>query len=253
MTVNKQGSEDRDKPRFGPVLGLIGDRDYTGLLIGLVIIGLGVALLLDQEGVVRVWEVWRFWPLVLVGVGLVRLLRARCTPDRMWGMVEILFGAVFQLGALGYQRFEFSRTWPLLVIGAGLWVLYGKLPWPGRSKGGDATQSTLDFNRADVFGGGKVRVTSKNFRGGKWLAVIGGSQVDFTGANMEGNEATLNIVAVFGGGEIIVPRNWEVQVQGMAFFGGHNDETQPPLEASDPRKKLIITGAWVFGGFNVRN
>jgi len=167
--------------------------------------------------------------------------------------VEILFGVVFQLGALGYHRFQFSRTWPLLVIGVGLWVLYGKLRWPRRSDGGDAMQSSLDFNRADVFGGGKVRVTSNNFRGGKWLAVFGGSQVDLTEANMVGNEATLNIVAVFGGGEIIIPRNWEVQVHGTAIFGGHNDETRPPLDASDPRKKLIITGAWVFGGFNVRN
>ena len=82
------------------------DQDNTGLLIGLVIIGLGVTLLLDQEGVVRVWEVWRFWPLILVVVGLIRLLRARSTTDQMRSIVEILFGVVFQLGALGYKRFE---------------------------------------------------------------------------------------------------------------------------------------------------
>ena len=134
------------------------------------------------------------------------------------------------------------------MIGVGPWVLYSKL-----RENKPATQSNMDFNRADVFGGGKVRVTSKNFRGGKWLAVIGRSQVDFTQANMEGNEATLKILAVFGGGEIIIPRNWEVQVHGMAFFGGHNDETQPPLQEEGPRKRLIITGAWIFGGFNVRN
>ena len=89
------------------------------------------------------------------------------------------------------------------MIGVGPWVLYSKL-----RENKPATQSNMDFNRADVFGGGKVRVTSKNFRGGKWLAVIGRSQVDFTQANMEGNEATLKILAVFGGGEIIIPRNW---------------------------------------------
>jgi predicted membrane protein len=221
-----------------------------GLGAGLVIIALGVILLLDQEGIVRAWDIWRFWPVILMIVGVARLIRAGSLPDRLWGVVEFLFGLVFQLGALGYKPFEFGRTWPLLIVGAGLWVLYSIF----RKRDQLLPRSSLDFSRVDVFGGGKVRVTSKRFRGGKWLAVFGGSQIDFTEADIDGTEATLEVLAVFGGGEIIVPRNWEVQVRGVAFLGGHSEEEMRPVTDSvTPRKTLVVRGAWILGGFNVKN
>ncbi len=226
-----------------------------GIGLGLLIIAFGVILLLDQEGIVRAWDVWRFWPLILIAHGLRQLVRAERAPERLWGVVEILYGIVFQLDYLGYRYFQFRHTWPLFVIGAGLWIMYGALRTSESTNEENPSKwSHLDFHRVDVFGGGKVRVTSKKFRGGRWIAVFGGSQVDFTEAEPEGNEATLEILAVFGGGEIIVPQTWEVIVRGVALFGGHNDETRRPVqEPTLPRKILLIKGAWVFGGFNVRN
>jgi len=247
--MNEQ--ENRDPERRDPLMRLIigrpVDGEHTSLLVGLVIVALGVILLLDQEGLVRAWDLWRFWPMVLIVVGLMRMFRATGAIDRLWGFVEVLFGVVFQLGALGYRYFRFAHTWPLLVIGLGLWVLYKALQ-PSE------VESKLDFNRVDVFGGGKVRVTSKKFQQGKWLAVFGGSQVDFTEADIEGDQATLEMVAVFGGGEMVLPPNWEVQVRTASLFGGHNDETRRPLqETGVPRKKLVIKGVLIFGGFNLKN
>lgn len=239
-------NEERRRVRAGIIVGGAGGP----VIAGLAIIALGVILLLDQEGIVRAWDVWRFWPLILIVHGLAQMFRSERLPDRLWGVVEILFGVVFQLDYLGYRHFQFSHTWPLIVIGAGLWIMYSAL----RTEGSAEKWSRLDFHRVDVFGGGKVRVTSKNFRGGQWIAVFGGLQVDFTEADVEGNEATLQIFAMFGGGEIIVPQTWEVVVRGLALFGGHNDETRRPLqEPAVPRKALVITGAWVFGGFNIKN
>jgi len=221
-----------------------------GIGAGLIVIAIGVILLLDQEGIVRAWEVWRFWPLAVIIHGLMLMFRREETPERLWGLVEILFGVVFQLDYLGYRYFQFSHTWPLLVIVAGLWIMFATF----RAGQSGSKWTQLDFHRVDVFGGGKVRVTSKNFRGGRWIAVFGGSQVDLTEADLDGNEATIEIIAIFGGGEIVVPQNWDVVVRGLALFGGHNDETRRPLqEPAAPRKVLLITGAWVFGGFNIKN
>jgi hypothetical protein len=267
--MNENETKNEERERKGPiVIGLRAEGKHGALIVGIAVVAFGVILLLDQEGVVRAWDFWLFWPVVLIVVGLVKVLRSGGGPDKpmdaagaLWGTVEIVFGVVFLLGALGYPRFSFSHTWPLLIVGLGLWVLYqrfGKEPGEEASLGSGfyrrLTDSSLDFNRVDVFGGGKVRVTSKNFRGGKWLAVFGGSEIDFHNAEMEGNEAVLEVLAVFGGGELIIPRNWEVQVHGVAFFGGHNDETERPLvDAGAPRKVLVIKGAWILGGFNVKN
>lgn len=237
-----------EDPQHGRVKAGIVIRDSMGA--GLIIIAIGVILLLDQEGIIRFWDVWRFWPLGLIIHGLVLMFRREETAERLWGLVEVLFGVVFQLDYLGYRYFRFVRTWPLLVIGGGLWVMFAAF----RTKQSTNSWSQLDFHRVDVFGGGKVRVTSKNFRGGRWIAVFGGSQVDLTEAVLEENEVTLEIIAIFGGGELIVPQNWEVVVRGLALFGGHNDETRRPFqEPTGPRKVLLITGAWVFGGFNIKN
>jgi predicted membrane protein len=245
-----------DRPRVR-VVGLVARGAHGGALVGLAIIAIGVILLLDQEGIVRAWELWKYWPIILVVVGLVQMFRSERMPDRLWGVVELLFGIVFQLDYLGYRRFQFSHIWPLLVIGAGLWVLYAAFRQERpRHSWSNLTGSDpqFDLNRVDVLGGGKVRVNTRNFRGGRWVAIFGGSQLDFSEADMEGTEAALEIAAIFGGGEIIVPRTWQVVVTGLALFGGHNDETRPPLEVpAGPRKKLIIRGAWIFGGFNIKN
>lgn len=258
MSEQETRNKERREQNIG-VLGFRGKDNRSGLVAGLVVIAIGVILLLDQEGVLHAWDVWRFWPVVLIAVGLVKVLRAVPTSDKpidtagvLWGVVEVGFGVVFLLGALGYPRFSFGHIWPLLIVGVGLWLLYEKFGKEPDSAGPES--SNLDFNRADIFGGGKVKVTSKNFRGAKWLAIFGGSEIDFRNADMEGNEATLELVAVFGGGEIIVPRNWEVQVRGIALFGGHNDETGRSLpEPVGPRKVLTVKGAWILGGFNVKN
>lgn len=251
MNEHESKNEERGKQHIGLVFGMRGKGNQPGLVAGLVIVVIGVILLLDQEGLVHAWDVWRFWPMVLIAFGLARMLRGEGAPDKLWGTVEVAFGVVFLLGALGYRHFSFSHTWPLLIVGVGLWLLYEKF---GKQQRVSSVESSLDLNRVDVFGGGKVRVNSKNFRGGKWLAVFGGSEINFRNADMEGGEATLEVLAVFGGGEIIVPRNWEVQVRGVALFGGHNDETERQLsESTGPRKILVIKGAWIMGGFNVKN
>jgi predicted membrane protein len=245
-----RGEQSRER-HVSVTLGLRGRGTQGGFVAGLVVVAIGVILLLDQEGIVRAWDVWRFWPVVLIAFGLARMVRSGDAPDKLWGTIEVGFGVIFLLGALGYRHFSFSHTWPLLIVGVGLWLLYQKF---GTRQAPSNLGSDLDLNRADVFGGGKVRVTSKNFRGGKWLAVFGGSEIDFRNADIEGNEATLEVLAVFGGGEIIVPRNWEVQVRGIALFGGHNDETDRSFpELTGPRKLLMVKGAWILGGFNVKN
>jgi len=107
-----------------------------------------------------------------------------------------------------------------------------------------------------VFGGAERRVESQNFEGGKVEAVFGGMELDLSGAAITSPDrrAILEVNAVFGGIEIRVPRTWRVEKKGSAVFGGFDDKTFPPRpEPGVEPPTLVIRGAAVFGGIEVKN
>jgi hypothetical protein len=121
-----------------------------------------------------------------------------------------------------------------------------------RSGGSDASSS--EFNHVAVFSGFKRRTTSKNFKGGKILAICGGFQIDLRQADIEGDSAAIEAISFMGGGEIKVPYSWDVSMEGIGFMGGYVDETdQSPPPPGTPRKQLIVKGAAVMGGVVVKN
>ncbi|MBZ5694991.1 MAG: cell wall-active antibiotics response protein [Acidobacteriia bacterium] len=120
------------------------------------------------------------------------------------------------------------------------------------------------LNLVNVFWGGRRRYVTKNFLGGEVVSIFGGFDIDLTEADIQGPETHIEIVTIFGGGEIRVPANWEVVLENVGIFGGASDRTrhpEPPSQspsgsgspAGPPPKKLIIKGVSIFGGLNVKN
>jgi hypothetical protein len=82
-------------------------------------------------------------------------------------------------------------------------------------------------------------------------AVFGGADLDLREATLETAEVEINIKAVFGGVNIVVPPDVRVQVDGEGVFGAFNDDTAKGGRP-DPGAPLVrITGKAVFGGVNV--
>lgn len=110
------------------------------------------------------------------------------------------------------------------------------------------------FDQSVILSGFKRRVTTRRFRYGRVVAILGGFQLDFTRADIDGDRAVLHIDTVFGGGEIRVPENWRIVVEGTAIAGAFVDETDPsPSNPPAPTKQLVLRGAAVFGGVSVKN
>lgn len=140
--------------------------------------------------------------------------------------------------------------------------------WPPNTsapKGGGWYESTEPrLNDVHVFWGSRRRITAKNFTGGEIVAIFGGFEVDLTNADILGNEAKLDIVSIFGGGEIRVPPNWNVILEAIGIFGGASDRTLHPAQGNSaaapgaarpgpPVKTLIIEGVSLFGGVTIKN
>ena len=229
-------------------------RGTSGLFWGAFLVLGGVALLLDHMGFISVDRLWRFWPLLLICVGIPNFMRRE---HRLWGILLITAGVLLQLNELGVAHSSWNDVWPVLLIAAGLMLMWGALEkrkYPRPPAAGGDPRTTL--NESAIFGGIERRVSSQDFQGGIVNAVFGGVEIDLTDANMQADEATLEVNAIFGGVEIRLPEAWQVAFRGTPIFGGMSDKTRVgrTVDLSDPRRKvLILTGAVIFGGVEIKN
>jgi predicted membrane protein len=228
-------------------------RSSGAMIAGLVIIAVGAVLLLNQFGVFPYHFVAHFWPVVLIVVGLIKLFTSKDRGEMVFGGCLIGAGIILQTNSLGITHITWGQAWPLFIIVVGLMVVAHSLS--GKSCGGSRVSTDeADLDSFYIFGGGERNVNAKDFRSARLFAVFGGYEVDLTRAEMAGNDAYVEANAVFGGGEIRVPLNWKVVVQGMGIFGGYNDKTQHvQTDATTPAKILYIRGVAVFGGVEVKN
>ncbi|MFC3379937.1 LiaI-LiaF-like domain-containing protein [Rugamonas sp. CCM 8940] len=259
------------------------------VVFGLLVIALGVLFLLDNLGVLDFRYSMHFWPLVLVAVGILKILQTRSAGGAMVGGALILFGGLLTLKGLGLVYVTWRTLWPILLIGAGLMVVYRSVTgrrvldvkvvrldkadnWQGKSgaTGGAATGGASSAenkgedkgenkseNKGDdavinvtaVMGSYVRRVSSQHFRGGEVTAVMGGCELDLRQCSIDG-EAVLDVFALFGGIQIKVPADWTVVLVGTPIMGGFDEKTSAPPNAG---KRLLIKGYAIMGGLEVRN
>jgi hypothetical protein len=233
---------------------------------GALIVAAGVVLLLDQQGLINADRVFSyFWPVVFLLGGAVMLTDCRGRGGRgTMGLVLVTFGVLLILENSGFVHIRFDTFWPLIVIAVGLLMIWRAIgPATGGSPGrdwwdylrsGGSSDSGAEFNHVAIFSGFKRRTTSKNFKGGKILAIFGGFQIDLRQADIDGDSAAVEAISLMGGGEIKVPYTWDVVMEGIGFMGGYVDETDPtPPSTGAPRKRLIVKGAAIMGGIVVKN
>ncbi len=228
----------------------------SGIVIGGIIVVIGLLILLDNLGIVRVHDLWRYWPVLLIVFGVAKILDAHATAGYLWGGVIALIGALFLLDNLDIVVFNPELIWPLLLIAFGLSMLFRSLdrkrylatPATGPIDAGSSC------NAYAVFGGSKRRVDTPDFRGGDAVAVFGGVEFDLRGASMTADQAVIDVNVVCGGLEVRVPESWTIINRAMTIFGGVEDKTaQSKLEPNTKSPHLVITGSVVFGGISLRN
>jgi Domain of unknown function (DUF1707)/Cell wall-active antibiotics response 4TMS YvqF len=82
--------------------------------------------------------------------------------------------------------------------------------------------------------------------------VMGGADLDLTGAVVEGPETEIVVFSLMGGSDIVVPDGVHVELSGFAFMGGNDlklEGTPPP----PPGAPVVRVRAWsVMGGTDVK-
>ncbi len=232
---------------------------FGGLLIGTIIAGVGVLLLLENLGILFVDDIWQYWPLILIVLGVSRAATSLGFGGRIWGGMVTLIGVVLLLHNLGYIHGSvWHFFWPVILICIGIGMLARSIERQNylRDGAGPFSSGTITTNTLHewaIFGGAKRRVETQDFEGGEALAIFGGVELDLHKAATKKDEIVIEANAMFGGIDMRVPDNWTVTVRGAGIFGGYEDKTDSRSGEVGKQPHLVITGYAVFGGVSVKN
>lgn len=103
-----------------------------------------------------------------------------------------------------------------------------------------------------VFGGSErkgVWVVPEDFTA---FALFGGVELDLRDARYQAPEVRLQLVAVFGGIDVVVPDDVVVVVDGVGVFGGFSQPAGDPGRLPAGAPVVRISGLALFGGVDVK-
>lgn len=222
------------------------------VLLGLILIVVGALVLLANMHVLPFdVNLAHWWPLILVALGVVHLWNNRSLFD-FSGLFLILLGVVFLMATLGRICWEdVWRYWPAVLILLGLSIVFkrGSPPREGKHWTGSAS-SDPDVRVTNILAGTDRRIDSQEFKGGDVSNILGGTKLDLLQAKLAPGDWLLTVSTVLGGVEILVPRDWRIEVYPTNLLGGVDDHTrQTPAGGG----KLVIKASALLGGVEIKN
>jgi predicted membrane protein len=196
---------------------------------------------------------------VIIAIGALLFVQSRRVGGGANGVILMIIGAWLLLNSLGIVEVRFWELfWPIVLIGIGSALVMQTLRRRARDESGEGSDDTV--NGFAVLGGFKRTSTSSRFRGGEVTVFMGGAHIDLRQATIPpGEEATLDIFAVMGGCEIVVPPSWTVATPIVPVMGGIDDKRLAPLPGtpesigSRPAPRLVLRGMLLMGGIEIKS
>ena len=111
VTVEHESSPER-RPRSS----------HGRLVAGSILIAVGFVFLLEEFFVFDIAPLWDFWPLILIGIGVLKLIRG---VRPAWGVFWIFLGTWLLLDEIDLVYAEDS--WPVLLMAGGGLLIYSAL------------------------------------------------------------------------------------------------------------------------------
>ena len=222
-------------------------------LPAIVLIAVGALFFLSNLHIIYMREVFSYWPVILIVVGVFKMVDSPSNHERTFGAIVFGVGASFLAHNMGFLPMGMGQLWPLILIGVGILMLSERISG-GRGNQSAGMSAPGALAETAIFGGGKRKFNTPNFESAHLTAIFGGFEIDLRGSSMTGDSAVIVVDAIFGGAEIKVPDNWSVVMQGTGIFGGYSDSTTQPNAVQYPNpKQLFVKGSAIFGGVEVKN
>ena len=94
------------------------------LFSGFVFLAIGLVFLLGNMGFLNVHSILRFWPVILIAGGILKMVESRDEYRTGSGVFWIVVGLLFLMGNFNILRIAFRDLWPVVLIGLGVSMLW---------------------------------------------------------------------------------------------------------------------------------
>ncbi len=226
-------------------------KKVNNVLWGLLLVGAGVLFGLKALDVIDFnifFDGW--WAFIIIIPSLITLVTQR---DKTGSMIGLVVGIFLFLVARDLISLEMlgKLIVPVLLVVIGLCLIFKDVMNKNakeaikkiNSRGFPVKKCTA------IFSGQKVGFPGEGFFGANLYAIFGGIDCDLRGAVIT-EDIVINAGCVFGGMNIFVPENVNVEICATPVFGGVANKTGRPFTQGIPT--VFINGAAVFGGIDVK-
>ncbi len=210
------------------------------LVAGLFFAILGVMLTLDNFNLIDD-RYLRYWPVVFIALGLVKLGDVR---SRGFALAMIVLGSSLVAVNTRLLRFSLFDLWPLLLIGAGAVIVMQAIGFRPQASSSDPSRTVLA-----VLSNRKMTIDSRDFPGGRIVAFMGGCYMDLSQADIQRGPAVIEMLILMGGVDMRIPDGWEVVGDVVPFMGGIDVKTRSKRTG----RQLILRGFVMMGGIDVKD
>ncbi len=192
-------------------------------------------------------KVW--WPLILIGIGFLKMADRRdLFSVSAW--ILILLGGVFLLTSNNViEWWQIKKFWPLIIIMIGLSVFSQSGERSGKSKKKSSGKNYI--SGITFFSGMETKSVSKSFKGGNITVIFGRVKLNLGESRLSPKGALLELRTLFGSIELIIPDDWNVEINSTSVFGGVEDNSTS--DNSGIEKPITLKVVAIFGGVEIKN
>ena len=224
-------------------------KKISTVIWGIVLIAAGALFALNALNITNIdifFDGW--WTLFIIVPCAVGLFTER---EKTGNIIGIAVGAFLLLCC--QDILSFSMLWKLLV--PAIIVIVGlKMVFTGlfgnkaneiiakiKQDGGETKVGCATFSGCDL------NYDSEVFEGAELTATFGGVKCDLRNSIIE-KDCAIQVSAIFGGIDILVPDNVNVKVSSNCIFGGISNKTALHKEAPT----IYVSGTCMFGGVEIK-
>lgn len=223
--------------------------NFKNVLWGIILVVLGVIIGTNSLGLTDInllFDGW--WTLFIIVPCFIGLFT---NSEKTGNIIGILIGLALLLGI--NDIIDFDKIWtlllPLVIVVVGLSLIFKDTFNSKVSKEINKInkENNKDNDYFAAFSGQNIDLNNEDFKGADLTAIFGGLKLDLRKANID-KDVVINASSIFGGIDILIPKDVNVKVKSTSLFGGVTNKKAN----NDNQKTIYINTLCMFGGVEIK-